>query len=285
MSKVAVVTDTISCLPPEKIDEYGINIIPVGLVIDRKVYMDTQLSNEEFWKLFYATKDPVTTNAANPTDFEALFTRLSAQYDGICVIVVSKALSATFNMAVKAREAMQLKVPGLKIEIVDSKSATGAQGYIVLAAAQAAQAGKSLAEVAQAANDMVPRVKFLTVMQTLKYLIRSGRAPKAAMIGSWLGVKPLIGMTDGSGTVESVGRARGDDKAIEKIIDMVKDYADTSKPLHIFAHYTDDKATGEKILAAMKARYNCVEAYLTPYTPVMASQTGRVVAVAFYADK
>jgi DegV family protein with EDD domain len=285
MSRVAIVTDTISCLPPEMVKEYDIHIIPVGLVIDRKVYLDNAISNEEFWRLFYQAKESVTTNAANPADFEALFTRLAAQTDGICCILVSKQLSATFNMAAKARDTVQLKFPGLKIEIIDSRTATGAQGYIVRAAAQAAREGKALDAVAHTALDMVSRVKFLTVMQTLKYLIKSGRAPKAAIIGKWLNVKPLIGMVSGSGLVDSLGKERGMDKAIAKIIDRVKDYADTTKPLHIMVHYTDDKALGESVKEKVASLYHCSEIYLTPYTPVMASQTGPVIAIAFYADK
>jgi DegV family protein with EDD domain len=285
MSQVAIVTDTISCLPPEMVQEYDIHIIPVGLVIDRKVYLDNSISNEEFWRLFYQAKESVTTNAANPADFESLFTRLAGRTDEICCILVSKQLSATYNMAAKARDTVQQKFPGLKIEIIDSRTATGAQGYIVRAAAQAAREGRSLNEVAQVAQEMVPRVKFLTVMQTLKYLIKSGRAPKAAIIGNWLNVKPLIGMVSGSGLVDSLGKERGMDKAITKIIDRVKEYADTAKPLHVMVHYTDDKSLGESVKEKVASLYHCSEIYLTPYTPVMASQTGPVIAIAFYADK
>lgn len=133
------------------------------------------------------------------------------------------------------------------------------------------------------AQDMVSRVKFVTAMQTLKYLIKSGRAPKSAIIGNWLHVKPLVGMVSGSGLVDNIGRVRGMDKAIEKIIDMVKEYNDTNKPLHIMVHYTDDKSLGEKIRDEVVSRYQCSEVYLTPYTPVMTSQTGPVVAIAFYS--
>jgi DegV family protein with EDD domain len=283
MPKVAVVTDTVSCLPQELVKQYGIEIVPVYLVIDRKNYNDTEISNEEFWRLFNKTKEAITTNAANPADFEAIFQRLSQKTDSICCILVSKQLSATNKAANMAKETLKEKIPSLKIEIVDSASATGAQGYIVLEAARAAEAGKNLTEVVKAAQDLQPRVKFVTVMNTLKYLIRSGRAPKAAVIGNWLNVKPLIGMVNGSGLVETLGRERGMDKAIEKIITLVKEYADTSKPLHVMVHYTDDKALGEKIKQLVTARYNCVEVYMTPYTPVMASQTGPVVAISFYS--
>ena len=247
MSKVAVVTDTVSCLPPDLVKKLDIHIIPVNLVIDKKNYPDCDLSNEEFWKLFYEAKETITTNAANPSDFEAIFSKLAQDTDSIICILVSKQLSATNQAAQTAKTSLEQKIPSLRIEIIDSKTATGAQGFIVLEAARAAQAGKNLIEVVQIANDMVSRVKFVTAMQTLKYLIKSGRAPKSAVIGNWLRVKPLIGMVSGSGLVDNLGRARGMDKAIEKMIDMVKDYTDTSKPLHVMVHYTDSKSLGEQI--------------------------------------
>jgi DegV family protein with EDD domain len=283
MSQVAIVTDTISCIPADLVAEYSIQIIPVGLVINRKNYLDTRITNEEFWNLFEKTAEPITTTAANPADFEVLFSRLAENTHSICCILVSQKLSATFNAAVKARETLQEKIPGLKIEVIDSLTATGAEGYIVLEAARAASSGKDLTEVTEIARKMIPRVKFVTAMNTLKYLIRSGRAPKSALIGDWLKIKPLIGMVSGSGLVDNLGKERGMEKAIQKIIAMVPDYVDTAKPLHIMVHYTNDKALAENIKTLMLARYNCCETYMTPYTPVMASQTGPVVAIAFYA--
>ena len=282
MSKVAIVTDSISCLPADLVQEYDIHIVPVGLVIDRKVYKDTELSNEKFWELFYATKENITTNAGNPADFENTFADLAKNTDSIICVPVSKALSATHNMAVKAGENLKEKLSKLKVAVIDSKSSTGAQGFIVLEAAKAAKAGKNLDEVVKVAEDMVTRVKFLSAMSTLKYLRRCGRAPKSAFIGDWLKVKPIIGMVNCSGLVESLARERGMDKAIAKMIDMAKEYIDSSKPLHLMVHYTDDKATAQKIKDTMMARYNCCEAYFTPYSPVMTSQTGPIVAVAFY---
>lgn len=282
MSKVAIVTDSISCIPPDLVKEYDIHIVPVGLVIDRKVYKDTELSNEKFWELFYATKENVTTNAGNPADFESVFAELAKNSDSIICIPVSKALSATYNMAIKAGEYLKEKFPNLKVAVVDSKTSTGAQGFIVLEAAKAARAGKNLDEVVKIAEDMVTRVKFLSAMTTLKYIIKCGRAPKSAFIGDWLKVKPIVGMVNCSGLVENLGRERGMDKAIEKMIDMTKEYIDSSKPLHLMVHYSDDKVVAQKIKDTMMARYNCCEVHFTPYSPVMSSQTGPIVAVAFY---
>jgi DegV family protein with EDD domain len=282
MSKVAIVTDTISCIPRDLVKEYDINIIPVGLVIDRKVYLDYEISNEKFWELFGRTKDQITTNAVNPADFEAVFTRLSKKTDSICCVLVSGKLSATHHAAVLAKDTLQQIIPSLKIEVIDSTTAAGGEGFIVLEAARSAGQGQDLSSVVKVVQNMIPRVKFVTAMQTLKYLIKSGRAPKSAIIGNWLQIKPIIGMVNGTGLVDNLGRTRGMDKAIEKMIEMVIGYIDRDKPVHLMVHYTDDKALGEKIKENIVSQLNPVEVYFTPYTPVMASQTGPVVAIAFY---
>jgi DegV family protein with EDD domain len=282
MGKIAIVTDSISCLPPELLKEYDIRVVPVGLVIDRKEYRDTELTNEQFWQMFYKVKEPITTNAGNPADFEATFADLGQSAENIICIPVSAALSSTFEMAVKAGQSLMSKKAGLRVKVVDSKSSTGAQGFIVLEAARAARAGKSLEEAVQVAENMVSRVKFISALTTLKYLRRCGRAPKSAFIGDWMQVKPIVGMTNGSGLVENLGRERGLDKAIAKMLEMAATYIDPAKPLHTFVHYTDDKDLGQTILDTVTTRFHPVESYFTPYSAVMTSQTGPIVSFAFY---
>jgi DegV family protein with EDD domain len=282
MSKVAIVTDTISCVPPDLQKELDIHIVPTGLILDGKKYKDTELSNDEFWKLFYKSKS-ATTAAGSPTDFEAVFSELSKTTTDIVCITVSSKLSATHNDALMARQMLVQENPNLNIEVIDSTTATGAMGFIVLEAARVAKAGKKFSEVVEIAESMVSRVKFITVMETLKYLIKSGRAPKSAIIGDWMNVKPIIGMVTGTGLVENLGRATGNKKARAKIVDLAKDYFDSSKPSHFFIHYTDNIEAGEELKQMVIEQYHPVELYMTPYTPVMSSQTGSVVAIAFYS--
>jgi len=284
MSKTGIVTDTTSCLPPELVKEYGIRIMPVGLVIGGKHYQDTDLTNEEFWQLFYAANGSTSTTAVSPGDFASVFEELSKSCDSIACIVVSKALSATFTAATQGKELVREKNPEIKIEIVDSRTSAGALGFVVIETARAARAGKSFDEVVQVANDMIPRVKFVTAMDTLKYLIKSGRAPKTAVIGDLLGVKPIIGMVSNTGLVENLGRVRGKQKALAKIVELAREHIEPGKPVHAMFHYTDGVAAGETLREMITSQIDCAEVYLTPYTPVMASATGPVVAFAFYTD-
>ncbi len=283
MAKVGIVTDTIACLPAEITREYGIGMVPLALNINGKPYRDQiDLNPDDFWKMFKDIKE-FTTGAPPLAEFTGIFREASKTSNSIACTFVSKALSATFEAAIQARDLFKKENPGVNIEIVDSRTAAGAQGFIVLEMARAAQAGKNLAEVVSVANDMVPKVRFLVAMETLKYLIKSGRAPKTAYMGELFQVKPIIGMVSNTGLVENMGRARGKEKALAKLIELMGQYVDGNKPIHVNVHYTDSIEDGEQLKQLVTSRFNCTEVYFTSYTPVMSGHTGPVVAVSFYS--
>ena len=133
-----------------------------------------------------------STSAASPGDFEAVFNEMSRNSNEIICVLVSKILSATQNSAEMARETVLKNKPDLKIKIIDSKCAAGALGFVVLEAARAAESGKSFEEVVKLIETMLPKVTYLTALETMKYLIKGGRAPRTAIIGNLLQVKPII---------------------------------------------------------------------------------------------
>jgi len=283
MAKVGIITDSIACLPPEIIREYDIRILPVALNINGKPYRDgVDIEPDGFWKMFPEVKE-FTTGAPALTEYTDILSELSKTTDNIAAIFVSRGLSAIGEAAVQASDLFKKENPGINVEILDSRTAAGAEGFIVEEMAKAATAGKSLAEVVQVGNDMIPRVKFVTVMETLKYLIKSGRAPRTAYMGELFQVKPIIGMLNNTGLVENLGRARGKEKAIERMLEIVGEQVDTSRPIKVNVHYTDSIEDGEQLKEKVTARFDCAETHFTPYTPVMSGHTGPVVAVSFYS--
>jgi len=224
-----------------------------------------------------------TTSAVSPGDYANIFTESTKSTDSIVCLIISKALSAAYKSAEEAKEIVGAEHPNVTIELIDTKNAVGALGFIALEAARAANEGRSLAEIAKIARDMVPRVKYIAAFDTLKYLIRGGRAPKTAIIGEVLQVKPLIGLINDTGLVVSLGKERGKQKALRKLVDLVKDYADISKPLHFIAHHSAHIEDAEELRELVTARYNCAEVYLTELTPVMTAHTGPSVGLSFYS--
>ena len=284
MAKVGIVTDSINCLPAEITKEHDIRVAPYRLIMNGKDYRDKiDITPEEFWKIFKDLEVQPTTGTPSPGDYAEIFSELAKSTDSILCIVVSTTLSAADKSAEAAREIVLQEHPKLTIEIFDSKNAVGAQGFVVLEAARAARAGKSLKDVIKVAQDLVPRVKFIAALNTLKYLIKGGRAPKTAIIGEFLQVKPLIGIVNDTGVVDSLGKERGKRKAMLKLVEIVNNHADTSKPLHVMVHYTDNLADGFELKEVVTSRYNCAEVYMTDLTPVMTAHTGPAVGLSFYS--
>jgi len=237
----------------------------------------------EFWAMFKTLKEMPTTSGVSPGTFTEIFQDLAKSTGDIVCMTVSKALSATYGSAEIAQKTVIEENPNLNIELVDSKSAVGALGFVVLEAARAAHEGKSLAEVIKVAQDLVPKVKYISAFDTLKYLIKGGRAPKTAIIGDFLQVKPIIGLVNGTGLIDSLGKERGKKKAMQKLVEMVSKYMDTNQPLHIIVHYTDNIDDGHELKGMVTSSYNCAEIYMTDLTPVMTVHTGPSLGLSFYS--
>jgi DegV family protein with EDD domain len=283
MPKVSIVTDTISCLPPEIVKEYGIITVSPCIIINGKSYRDqVDMTNDEFWNQFDDMQS-FSTAAVIPGDFVSAFKQAGKETNQIVCVLVSKALSATFQSAILAIKLLKEENSPLEIEVIDSRTGTGAQGFVVIEGARAAQAGKSKSEVIQVIQEMIPRVKWINSMETTKYLIKIGRAPKTLPVEVFAQLKPMIAMLNNTGLVEDAGVARTKEESFQKMVDMIGQNADIKKSLHVNIHYTNHIEDGYKLRDMIRARYNVVEMYLTPYSAVMCGSTGPCNAIAFYS--
>ncbi|MFC1941917.1 DegV family protein [Chloroflexota bacterium] len=286
MAKVGIATDTVQCLPPEIIKEFDIRMGSVNLVIDGKSYRDqVDVSNEQFFAWQKNLKEMPTTTGVNPADFADIFRDLAKSTQDIICLPHSGGLGVTYDSALQARDIVKEEMPGVNIEVIDTKTAAGAQGLIVLEAARAAQAGKSLSEIIAVIENMIPRVKWVSAVESLKYLIKGGRAPKyAGKMADLIGVKPIFGMMKGTGKVDYTGRVRTKPKSLTRLIQIAKENIQTGKPVHAVVHYTDSLEDGEKFRDMVASEFNCVELYMTPWTPVMCCHSGPMIGLCFYSE-
>jgi DegV family protein with EDD domain len=283
MSKVAVITDSLANMPSELEKEYGIRVVPQGFTMDGKTYRDRMdLKDEEFWRIWKSGKS-FSTNAAVPGDFMAAYQDAAKETDTMVCVVASKAMSATYQSAIQARELMKMANGGLTIEVIDSKYSSGALAFIVVEAARAARAGKSLTEIIQVVQEMIGKVKSICGMETLKGLIRSGRFPIKVYTKELRGVRPLVGMISGSGLVDNLGTVKGKQKCFQRLTEMIGEYTDASKPLHVIVQYTDNMKDGQKLIKMVKAKYNCAEIYLAPTSQNSCGHSGPSYSISFFS--
>ncbi len=281
--KVAVVTDSISCLTNELVDKYDIGIIPINFYAGGKLYKDwVDITPTEAYKLFMADPESFKTSAASPEDCLQAFRIASRKAESIFCVTVSAKLSTMNNATCDAKELARAELPETHIEVLDSYSATPSEGMVVLAAARAAAENRDLAEVIRAAEEVRDKVNAIVFLDTIRHVYRSGRIPKvASQIGSVLNIKPLLTI---SKVVHFTGMARNRKQGIERMLQMMREKVGDN-PIHAAVTHAYALDEAEKLKERVASEFNCIELWLSEFSPVMGYACGTgTVGVAFYPE-
>jgi DegV family protein with EDD domain len=220
MAGPRVVTDSSCDLPADLAAELDIDIIPLTIRFGAEELVDRRdLSPKEFWARCATSPVLPETAAPSPGAFEDAYRRAAAAgAEGVVCITISSQLSATGQAAQMAAKSVQGEI---EVRNVDSLSVTMGLGMIAVAAARLAAEGKSVDEVAAAAEALVPRTRVYGALDTLENLKKGGRVGGAqALIGSMLSIKPIIEVRDGQVEPESKQRTRT--RALRYIADKVR---------------------------------------------------------------
>lgn len=120
-------------------------------------------------------------------------------------------------------------------------------------------------------------------METIRHVYRTGQIPRiTARVGSMLNIKPIFTISDG--VVHIAGLSRSKETAVERALTMMKKKVGTS-PVHVAVAHADVLEEGGKLTERICSEFNCVELWLTDFSPVMGYATGSgVLAIAFYSD-
>ncbi|MFC1929405.1 DegV family protein [Chloroflexota bacterium] len=284
MQKVAIVTDSIACLPKEFIEQYGIEVIPINLYFGDKLYRDgVHITASEAYELFLEDPESFKTSAPSPVECLEAFRRVSERAKDILCVTVSAKLSMVYNSALEAKELAEQELPQATIEVIDSQTATPAEGFVALAAARAAAEDKSLTEVVGTAAEIRNKINAFILLDTIRHVYRSGRIPKiASQVGSILNIRPVLTV---SGVVHFAGAVRNREQGINRILRTMRDKVG-QKPAHISVMHAYALDEAEKLMKQVANEFNCVELWLSEFSPVMGYACGTgTLGLAFYNDE
>jgi DegV family protein with EDD domain len=282
--KVAIVTDSIACLTRELAAKYEIEIIPINFYAGGRLYRDwVDVAPSEAYELFLQDPDSFKSSPASPEDCLEVYRTASRHAGSIACITVSARLSGMNNTATKAKEMAATELPGTTIEVLDSLTATPAEGMVALAAARAADEGKDMPEVIRAAEAIKPKVNAIVFLDTIKHVYRSGRIPKvASQLGSALNIKPILTV---SGMVHFAGMARNRNHGIERVLQMMRDKVG-DRPVHVALMHAYAPEEAERLKERVTGEFNCIEVWLAEFSPIMGYACGTgTVGVAFYPEE
>jgi DegV family protein with EDD domain len=281
----AIIADSIACITKKQVEDYGIRIIPVNILFNGQVYRDfIDLSSAQAYEFLKKSPEFWKSSAASPEDYLNVYREVSEHAQSILVVTISSKLSMFYASAQNAKEIFNEKSPQTVIEVLDSETVAAAEGLIALAAARAAAEGKPFDEVVAIAKKVKERVKFVGLLETIRHVYRTGRMPKLASdIGSMLFIKPIL--TGSNGRINFAAAARTKQSGVEKMIQIMRKHVADSEPVHVAVMHADALEEAQELRERVAAEFNCVEIFITDFSPVMGYATGPgTLALAYYKE-
>ena len=280
MSKIAIITDTDASLPAEIAAAHGIHLVPITIHFDDETYLtDKDINDEQLFDRVDQEGVLPTTSAPSPGAFvDAFQAAFDNGADGIICINVSSEISATYAAAMNAREMF----PNKDISIIDSRSLSLGQGFMVLAAAEAAKRGASKDEIISIAKDVRERTQLYVALSTLKYLAMSGRVGHlAAGMASLFNVKPIL--TVQNGKLEMLEKVRTQRKAWGRVISLVQESVGNKEIERMAIVHVRAKEDAAEFQAQLCAEVGCPqEIMLAELTPGLSVHAGAGLVGAAY---
>jgi DegV family protein with EDD domain len=232
---VKVITDSTADIPAELVHQLGITVVPSYVMFGTESYRDgVELSREQFYEKLVSTREIPTTAAPPPAVYEEVYRRLAEETPEMVSIHLASRYSGLFNSAAVAAQ----DIPGARIAVVDSEQVTMGYGWLVVAAAEAAQRGASYEEIVALVEGMKPRTRVLAALGTLEYLHRGGRVDWIrAMVGTLLRIKPIVEVR--LSEINLVERARTLGRALGRLLALVQELGPLERAIVLHTNAPD----------------------------------------------
>jgi len=277
--KIIVATDSAADIPEAIRKELNIPVIPLWLIWDDGSLRDgVDIDPPAFYERLKNSSTNPTTSQPSTGEFERFYRELAESADTIISIHVSSKISGTVDSALAARD----RLPDLDIRVVDSLSVSMGQGFGVLAAARAAEAGHSPDEAVAAADDVLSRTHLLFVVDTLEYLHRGGRIGGARwLLGMALQIKPILELADGA--IVSLAQKRSKAKATAEMLSIIEGRLEGEQMVEAAIINVDCEEGAASVVEHVQNRFGPATIYQTSIGPAVGSHAGPgTVGVAFH---
>lgn len=254
MSSIAIITDTDASLPAEIAAQYGIRQVPIAVHFGDETFLSgVDIDSASLFERVDREGELPTTSAPAPGGFlEAFQTAFDEGADQVICFCVSSKVSGTYDAARTARDLILER----DVTVVDTRSISMGQGFMVLEAAKAAREGTSEDEIIERAMDVGERTSLYAALSTLKYLAMSGRVGHlTAGMASLLSIKPILTLRDGE--LQMLERVRTRKKAWSSVIELTSDALDGGPAEHMAIVHVDALPEAHRFEEQLRARLPC----------------------------
>ena len=189
---IKIICDSMSDVPKEIIEKYGVEIIPLTVIFNGVEYMDgIDITHSQFYKMLRESESMPKTSQITYAQFKEVFEKYKDEE--VLYISGSSRASGTYQSAVLA------KYDGYdNVYIFDTYNLSMVSGLFVIKACEMREKGYSIEEILNHLNSLKGPENVIVSVDTLEYLKKGGRISSTkAMLGNLLNVKPILHVEDG----------------------------------------------------------------------------------------
>ena len=270
MPPVLILTDSSAYLPADLVASHPIRVLPLTLNWLGQSYRDgVDIQATEFYTRLAQSSSLPTTSQVTIGQYEGLLKELLDSGYDVLILPISSGISATYQSAAAAVK----NFPADRVKLLDTRLVSMALSFQVLAAAQAAINGASLAECEQVALQAYEQIGVYFTVDDLKYLAAGGRINSAKrLLGTALDLKPILEIKNGK--IELVTSVRTSRKALEKMVDLVEEGIRGRSPVRISVFHALAEEKALELMETCRARFSPVELILSEVSPVVGAHVG-----------
>jgi DegV family protein with EDD domain len=271
-SSVAVVTDSTQYLPRELADAQGIH--QVSLYVGWQGQPERELEMDG-WDGFYKrlASDPELPTTSQPSigDFLAVWEPLLDEGRDVVSIHLAGGISGTCEAARQAHGLLSERGVGERVQVIDSETACGGMGLLVLAGAAAARSGADRDAVVERVRETRRALKIWFCLDTLEYLRRGGRVGKAqAWLGGTLRIKPILSLEY---EIVPVERVRTAGRAFERMVKYAQELHDVDSDGWVVQHIQAPEQAG-RLIERCREIFDSEPVFTSEVGPVIGTYTG-----------
>lgn len=261
-------------------DEFGIRQASITIHFGEEILKaNLEITDEQLIGRVNMEGKLPTTAAPSPGDFVEVYQEaFDGGADEIICLTVSGDVSATYQAALAGKDLL----PGKEITVVDTKSISMGQGFMVLKAAAMAQDGIGREEILAAVEDVRDRTHLFAALETLKFMAMGGRVGNlTAEMANIFSIKPILTIKDGK--LDLLEKVRTRKKAWSRVLELTASGLGSGEIENIYIFHVAAKQEAKEFEKLLRETIPCPEViHTTEFTPGLSVHTGAgLVGVAF----
>ena len=246
MANIKIVTDSSITIEPEVVEEYGITIVPLSVMVDGVLYSDSELGEGDFLRLMQSSKNLPKTSQPPVGVFAEIYEDLALDGSHIVSIHMSHALSGTVEAA---RQGATLS--GADVTVIDSGFTDQAMKFQVVEAAKLAKEGADLDTILARIEEVKEKTELYIGVSTLENLVKGGRIGRVTgLLSSLLNIRVVMQMKDHQ--LEPIVKGRGN-KTFKKWLDELVEKLSHNKVAEIGISYAGTPEWANEMKAQLQS--------------------------------